>query len=395
MAPPRCAVHLAVASKNAHVALQHNCGAPNHGDTREALGRSEALAGRRQGDRTGTAAANSPPAIPPPALPSPPVARGPKRLALALQGGGAHGAFTWGVLDRLLEEDVEIVGVSGASAGAMNAAVLVQGWARGGRQGAREELARFWQRISAAGRLGPIRPSLTGRLFGLWNIDNAPGTHLIEWARRWITPYQTQSADFHPLRALLTELIDPELIRTAGVRLFVSATNVRSGGLTLFDETEVGVDHLLASACLPHLFRAVRIEGEDYWDGGFIANPPVFPLVRACPGVDIALVTITPLTIPTTPEDPAGIAARLNQITFNAPLVREMRALAAYGVDARLHLIDADAEMRDLGVYSKMMTDWAFLSWLRDAGRQAGDRWVAEHFDSVGVESTLRSPAFA
>lgn len=346
--------------------------------------------------RPGGASAAGP--VPPqPTLPPspPPVERSTKRLALALQGGGAHGAFTWGVLDRLLEEDVEIVGVSGASAGAMNAAILTQGWARGGREGAREELARFWQRISEAGRLGPIRPSLTGRLFGRWNVDNAPGSHLVDWARRWVTPYQTQSADFHPLRALLTELVDPEAIRSAGIRLFVSATNVRSGGLTLFDESEVGVDHLLASACLPHLFRAVRIGGQDYWDGGYIANPPVFPLARACPGIDIALVTITPLTVRDTPEDAAGIAARLSQITFNAPLVREMRALAAYGVDARLHLIDADEALGDLGVYSKMMTDWAFLSWLRDAGRTAGDRWVAAHFDSVGVESTLSSPAFA
>ncbi|WP_085557381.1 patatin-like phospholipase family protein [Azospirillum agricola] len=345
--------------------------------------------------RSGGAGATVPALPHPTRLPSRPPVTGPtKRLALALQGGGAHGAFTWGVLDRLLEEDIEIAGVSGASAGAMNAAVLVQGWARGGREGARAELDRFWERISAAGRLGPIQPGLSAWMFGRWNVDHTPGTHLLDWARRWITPYQLQSADFHPLRALLGELIEPDLIRSAGLRLFVSATNVRSGGLTLFDETEVGVDHLLASACLPHLFRAVRIDGQDYWDGGYIANPAVFPLIRACPGVDVALVTINPLTVPDTPEDAAGIAARLSQITFNAPLVRELRALAAYGVESNLHLIDADAELRDLGVYSKMMTDWAFLSWLREAGRRAGDRWLENNFNSVGVESTLRSPAF-
>lgn len=324
-----------------------------------------------------------------------PAGAAPRRLALALQGGGAHGAFTWGVLDRLLEEEsVEIAGVSGASAGAMNAAMLVQGWARGGRQGAREELERFWRRVGSAGRFGPIQPGLGSRMFGRWNVDHAPGTHMMEWARRWITPYQVQSADFHPLRALLEELVEPPLIRGAGVRLFVSATNVRSGGLTLFDEAEVGVDHLLASACLPHLFRAVRIDGQDYWDGGYIANPAVFPLIAACPGADIAVVTINPLTVPDTPEEPAAIAARLNQITFNAPLVRELRALMAFQVTTRLHLIDADADLRGLGVYSKMMTDWAFLSWLREAGRAAGDRWVERHLGAVGVEATLRSPAF-
>lgn len=318
-------------------------------------------------------------------------------LALALQGGGAHGAFTWGVLDRLLEEDIRLVGVSGASAGAMNAAMLVQGWTRGGpddaREGARAELAKFWERVSAAGRLGPIRPSVTDRLLGRWNVDHAPGSHLVDWARRWITPYQTQAADFHPLRGLLAEMVEPELIRRSGLRLFVSATNVRSGALRLFDETEVGVDHLLASACLPHLFRAVRIDGQDYWDGGYLANPPLSPLAEACPGADLLVVAINPITCASTPEDPAGIAARLNQITFNAALLQELRCLSASGDAPRLHLIDADEHLQDLGVYSKLMTDWTFLNWLRDAGREAAGRWVEQNLARVGVESSARTPA--
>ena len=320
-------------------------------------------------------------------------------LALALQGGGAHGAFTWGVLDRLLEEDIRLVGVSGASAGAMNAAMLVQGWARGGpngaREGARVELAHFWERVSAVGRLGPIRPNVTDRLLGRWNVDNAPGSYLVEWAKRWITPYQTQSADFHPLRGLLAEMVEPELIRRSGLRLFVSATNVRSGALRLFDETEVEVDHLLASACLPHLFRAVRIDGQDYWDGGYLANPPLSPLAEACPGADLLVVAINPFTCATTPEDPAGIAARLNQITFNAALLQELRCLSARSDAPRLHLIDADEHLQDLGVYSKLMTDWTFLNWLRDAGREAAGRWVEQNLGRVGTESSARSPALA
>ncbi|WP_245636645.1 patatin-like phospholipase family protein [Azospirillum thiophilum] len=329
-------------------------------------------------------------------------------LALALQGGGAHGAFTWGVLDRLLEEDIRLVGVSGASAGAMNAVMLAQGWARGrigggpggscegAREGARAELANFWERVSAAGRLGPIRPSLADRLLGRWNVDHAPGSHLVDWARRWITPYQTQSAGFHPLRGLLAELVEPELIRQAGLRLFVSATNVQTGALRLFDEEEVGVDQLLASACLPHLFRAVRIDGQDYWDGGYLANPPLSPLAEACPGADLLVVAINPLTCPVTPEDPAGIAARLNQITFNAALLQEMRSLSARGGGnggPRLHLIDADEHLQDLGLYSKLMTDWSFLNWLRDAGREAAGHWVADNLPAVGKESSARSPA--
>ncbi len=336
---------------------------------------------------------------PPPEEPPPPV----RRLALALQGGGAHGAFTWGVLDRLLEEEtLELVGVSGASAGAMNAAMLAQGWARGGRAGARAELDHFWERISEAGRLGPIRPTLTARLFARWservasdrwNVDNAFGSHLVEWARRWVTPYQTQPADFHPLRALLTELVEPELIRKSGLRLFVSATNVSTGGLTLFDETQIGVDHLLASACLPHLFRAVSIDGVDYWDGGYVANPAVRPLVGACPDADIAVVTINPLTALETPENPTAIAERLNQITFNAPLLTELRAMMAEADGPRLHLIEADDALRGLGVYSKLVTDWSFLCWLRETGRQTAELWLRDNLGAVGVKTTLRSPA--
>jgi len=327
--------------------------------------------------------------------PEPMLALPPPRptLALALQGGGAHGAFTWGVLDRLLEEDIRLVGVSGASAGAMNAAMLAQGWARGGCAGARAELATFWERVSAAGRLGPIRPSVTDRLLGRWNVDHAPGTHLVDWARRWVSPYRTQSADFHPLRGLLAEMVEPELIRRSGLRMFVSATTVQTGALRLFEETELEVDHLLASACLPSLFRAVRIDGQDYWDGGYLANPPLSPLAAACPGADLLVVTINPFTCSTTPEDPAGIAARLNQITFNAALLQEMRCLSARSDTPRLHLIGADEHLQDLGLYSKLMTDWNFLNWLRDAGREAAGRWVEENMRAVGTESSARSPA--
>ncbi|MGA1856341.1 patatin-like phospholipase family protein [Azospirillum sp. 11R-A] len=329
--------------------------------------------------------------------PEPMLALPPPRptLALALQGGGAHGAFTWGVLDRLLEEDIRLVGVSGASAGAMNAAMLAQGWARGGCSGARAELATFWERVSAAGRLGPIRPSVTDRLLGRWNVDHAPGIHLVDCARRWVSPYRTQSADFHPLRGLLAEMVEPELIRRSGLRLFVSATNVRTGALRLFDETELEVDHLLASACLPSLFRAVRIDGQDYWDGGYLANPPLSPLTAACPGADLMVVAINPFTCSTTPEDPAGIAARLNQITFNAALLQEMRCLSARSDAPRLHLIGADEHLQDLGLYSKLMTDWSFLNWLRDAGREAAGHWVEENLRAVGVGSSVRTPALA
>jgi NTE family protein len=313
-----------------------------------------------------------------------------KRVSLALQGGGAHGAFTWGVLDRLLADDrLEIVAVSGASAGAMNAAMLAQGLGRGGAVGAQAQLETFWRKVSAAGASGMIVPGLIDRLSGNWNLDNSPSTHLYEYIRRWVSPYDVQPQAYHPLRRLLEETLDVAAIEASGVELYVSATDVGSGGLKIFRGAEIGVDALLASACLPHLFQAVRIDGRDYWDGGYLANPALFPLIESHADADLILVTINPFSCPALPKRPAAINARLAQISMNAPLQRELddiRAGRLKGAEAvRLHHIRAEDVLPDLGHYSKLSADWDFLRRLRDAGRIAADRLPADSFDAPGV----------
>lgn len=314
------------------------------------------------------------------AVPAPLTARR-RRISLALQGGGAHGAFTWGVLDRLLEDDgLEIVAVSGASAGAMNGAMLLQGLGQGGPAGARRQLDAFWERISASGALGPIRPTALDRLTGNWNLDGSPATHWYEQLRRWVTPYDLHPADFHPLRPLLRELLDVAALRAAGVDLYVSATDVGRGDLRIFTTDEIGVDHLLASACLPHMFQAVRIDGADYWDGGYLANPALFPLLERHPDAELTLVSITPFTCPDLPRSPGAINARLGEIAFNAPLIREIQDLrrrqAQGAAPVRLHHIQAEEAMRGLGHYSKLSADRAFLHWLKETGRAAATKWL-------------------
>ena len=325
--------------------------------------------------------------------PAPPPLLGAGRVqaALALQGGGAHGAFTWGVLEALLADDrLDIVAVSGASAGAMNGAMLLQGLATGGPDGARELLETFWRRIASSSAAGTFAPSLFGRLLGDWNVDHSPAALAFEHAGRWVGPYDAQPADFHPLRRVLADIIDEPTLRAASAGFYVSATDVASGALRIFQRDEIGVDALLASACLPNLFQAVRIDGRDYWDGGYLANPALFPLVDNHPDADLILVTVNPFDAPETPRRPDAIAARLAQITFNAPLRRELQGLN--GADGlRLHHIPAADGLRQVGRYSKLSADWGFLNWLRELGRAAGADWLARAADRLGVASSLEA----
>lgn len=315
-------------------------------------------------------------ARPAPGVTGPAITTTPIRITLALQGGGAHGAFTWGVLDRLMEEpDLVIVGVSGASAGAMNGAMLIQGLGRGGREAAREDLNSLWQQVS---RSGPSLP-----MPGAW----------VDVFRRWVTPYDIQPSDYHPLRPLLTGLVNVDAIRESGIRFFVSACNVATGALRLFDESEVDVDHLLASACLPHLFQAVRIGDADYWDGGYLANPALFPLLNACPDADMVLVSVNPFACPELPRTPDAINDRLSQITFNAALRRELADLDAGRLAVppgiRRHHIQADDALRLLSAHSKLTADWKFLTFLRDLGRQTADDWLHSHRAQLGLRGTM------
>jgi NTE family protein len=328
----------------------------------------------------------------------------PKKVNLALQGGGAHGAYTWGVLDRLLEDErLEIDGVSGTSAGAMNAAVLADGYERDGRDGARKALEAFWRRISDAGRYSPLQPTPIDRMLGGWNMDNSPSFAFFDWMVRTLSPYQFNPLNHNPLRNVLIESIDfDRLSKASKIKLFLSATNVRTGKVKVFSAGEISADALLASACLPFMFQTVVIDGEPYWDGGYMGNPSLFPLIYGADSQDVIIVQVNPLGTDTIPRTAHEIMNRVNEISFNSSLMREMRAVSFVTQlldsgqldDARyrrmyVHWIDAEEEMRGLGVSSKLNADLDFLLHLRDIGRQTADAWLVRHFDRIGLESTI------
>ncbi len=325
-------------------------------------------------------------------------------LNLALQGGGAHGAFTWGVLDRLLEEDsLEIEGISATSAGAMNAAVMAQGYVKDGRGGARAALDLFWRRVGEVGRFSPLKGGPLDWFAKSWNIDPTPTELAFENVTRLFSPYQLNPLNWHPLRDIMAEIIDfKALAESERIKLFVSATNVRSGKIRVFHHDELSVEVLLASACLPFLFQAVEIEGEAYWDGGYMGNPAIFPLIYNCLSPDVAIVQINPLTREELPKTASEILDRVNEISFNSTLMREMRAIAFVtrlieqnALDRtrykkmHIHLIEAEVEMRELSPGSKLNPTRRFLEELRSIGRAAADRWLAAHLTDVGKASTI------
>ncbi len=328
----------------------------------------------------------------------------PKLIELALQGGGAHGAFTWGVVDRLLEDDrVQIEGICGTSAGAMNAVVVADGLDRGGKEGARKALRDFWSKISAAGSYSPIQRTILDRLFGRWTLDMSPAYVMGDLVSRFVSPYQLNPFDLNPVRGLIASLIDFEHVRHAeGIKLFVAATNVRTGKLKIFRRPEMTVDMLMASACLPNVFRAVEIDGEAYWDGGYMGNPSLFPLVEECESPDIVIVQINPLEREEIPRSAQEILNRLNEITCNASLMKDIRSIAllktqiemgnlenARYKDVLFHRINADAALKPLGVSSKFNTEWAFLEHLHDIGYSATTQWLDSNYQDLGKRSTI------
>ena len=252
----------------------------------------------------------------------------PKIIELALQGGGAHGAYTWGVLDRLLEDPrVRIEGLSGTSAGAMNAAVLADGLHCGGEGFAREALQDFWAAVSRAAMASPIRRTPLDRWLGRWSLDYSPGYLAVDFLSRVASPYQLNPLNINPLRDILAQQVDFESVRACpDIKLFVTATNVRTGKLRVFRKEELSVDAVMASACLPFLFKAVEIGGEAYWDGGYMGNPSLFPLLEECGGRDILIVQINPIQRDEVPTSAAAIMNRLNEITSNRRRWRSARA---------------------------------------------------------------------
>lgn len=328
-----------------------------------------------------------------------------KRVDIALQGGGSHGAFTWGVLDRLLEiDDIEVVGISGTSAGAMNALALAQGLAQSGPGGAKDLLSDYWTRVSRASMSSPFKRSLWNRLAGDWSLENSPGFIFSQFTRQLASPYQFNPLDINPLRQIVVDCFDFDVVNAPeGPKLFLSATNVRTGRPKVFRQPEITADSVMASACLPHIFKAVEIDGEAYWDGGYMGNPPLFPLVDETDARDVIIVQINPFVRNEVPTTPYEIENRLNEITFNSSLMKELRAIgflweiiqqeglerAAYR-DARLHRIEAVDAMCDLSVSSKMNAEKAFLDHLFEVGRQAASDWVQDDWPQVGVSSTWR-----
>jgi len=320
---------------------------------------------------------------------------------LALQGGGSHGAFTWGVLDRLLEEPwLQIAGISGTSAGAMNAAVLADGWTAGGTDGAREALDKYWRRVSRAAAFSPFQRSPLDRLMGRWSLDTSPAYLFADLMSRVLSPYDLNPFGYNPLREILAESIDFERLAGAPIKLFVTATRVRTGRGRIFRNAEITADVLLASACLPTMFRAIEIEGEAYWDGGYAGNPTITPLVRETDAQDTIVVQINPTERLEEPRTAADILNRLNEISFNSPLAKELRMIAllrqvadpgtgegAHWARMKTHRIKSDM-LATFAASSKLNAEWDFVSKLRDEGRRAAGDFLDAHGDDLGERST-------
>ncbi|MER2520765.1 MAG: patatin-like phospholipase family protein [Bdellovibrionales bacterium] len=332
-----------------------------------------------------------------------PSPQGPKVINLALQGGGSHGAFTWGVLDRLLEEDayLKIEGLSGTSAGAMNVAIFAQGYIKGGAFGARELLDQYWRGVSKLASFGMSRRNLMDKMVGNWNLDQSAGAAMLTTWQRMVSPYQTNPLNINPLRDMIAQMVDFDSIRkSTKFHLFICATHVETGKARVFAREELTLDALMASACLPLAFHAVEIDGSPYWDGGYTANPALMPLIESATSPDLVLVPITPFSRPGTPGKPVEIINRSNEISFTTPLLAELKTIALARklvrdqtirseeaeryARLRLHMLSAEDDMREFGAASKFNVQLDFLLRLKELGRNAADRWLKANWDNIG-----------
>ncbi len=333
---------------------------------------------------------------------------GAKRINLALQGGGAHGAFTWGVIDKLLEDGrLDIDGISGTSAGSMNAVVYAYGRYMGGVDGAREALEKFWKAVSDAGqRYSPVKKMpWENTLFG-WHNNETLAFEMFKTLTNTFSPYQLNPLNLNPLKDILNEQVDFAALNSCpNTKFFLSATNVRTGKVRVFNTHEITADAVMASACLPYLFQAVEIDGEPYWDGGYMGNPSLFPLFYNTDARDVLIVHVNPIERPGPPKTPAEIYNRVNEISFNSSLIKELRSIAfvqklldegwlkdEYHGQLKyvlIHSMRADNALSDLSVTSKFSSDWTFLTNLRDRGRATAAEWIATNYGDVGVRSTV------
>jgi NTE family protein len=331
-----------------------------------------------------------------------------KKVNLALQGGGAHGAFTWGVLDHLLDDDrLEVEGISGASAGAMNAIMLADGLARGGPAEAKKRLADFWRAVSIGGNLPSFQRVVVERLFSFMPLDDSPAAAWLDAMSRYFSPYDVNPLNINPLKDVIERFVDFDALRKCDrLQLFISATNVKTGRLHIFPRDKITADAVMASACLPFLFRAVEIDGTAYWDGGYLGNPVIFPFFSTTETEDVLVVQINPLTRARVPRSSQEILNRVNEITFNSSLLSEFRAIEFVGrlIDQgklprgtgpgeyrriNMHRIVLDHDGSNFTAGSKRSNDYDFFEALHDNGRRAARRFLDEHFDDIGVRGTV------
>jgi len=330
-----------------------------------------------------------------------------KRINLALQGGGAHGAFTWGVLDHLLEDGrLAFDGISGTSAGAVNAVMLADGLARGGPDEARTRLGDFWRAASLGGDLPAVQRAVTDRLFSLLPSESGPAQ---SWLTAWsgvLSPYDLNPLNINPLKDLIERFVDFQVLRAGSRELFIAATNVQTGQLHVFTRENISAEAVMASACLPSVFRAVEIDGVPYWDGGYLGNPVIVPFLRSTETEDVLIVQINPLVRRKVPRSNREIVSRVQEISFNSSLLVELRSIAFVNrlIDqGRLPRGRGDNKYRRINVHrivleglgeqfssaSKLRTDYDSFGLLRKLGQRAARRFLDAHYQQIGIESSV------
>lgn len=327
-----------------------------------------------------------------------------KPINLALQGGGSHGALTWGVLDRLLQEQsLTIAEISGTSAGAMNAVVLADGYAKGGRDGARTALHDFWYAVSESARFSPLQRSPWAKMQGQFTLDDSPGYWWLENMSRLFSPYELNPFDINPLRDILVAHVDfARLQQWDDIRLHIGTTAVKTGMSKVFSGAQVSLDAVMASACLPQMYKAVEIDGEAYWDGGYSANPALMPLVLSERSADILIVQINPVVREAIPKNARDILNRINEISFNSALIKELQAIAAFqnalagtkidlgpASTTYVHLIHCYRDVATMSASSKLNAEWVYLQTLFEQGRRWADVWLTQHYDAIGQCATF------